>query len=61
MEAAALFAVARFRGTEFGQVLAAADDLSQEQWDDRGFIPDTSVRERLFWLAVEAAASLTPP
>jgi uridine phosphorylase len=24
------------------------------------FIPDTSVRERLFWLAVEAAASLAP-
>jgi uridine phosphorylase len=61
MEAAALFAVARFRDAEFGQMLAAADDLSQEQWDDRGFIPDTSVRERLFWLAVEAAASLTPP
>ena len=61
MEAAALFAVARFRDAEFGQILAAADDLSQEQWDDRGFIPDTSVRERLFWLAVEAAASLTPP
>jgi uridine phosphorylase len=60
MEAAALFAVARFRGAEFGQVLAAADDLSQQQWDDRGLLPDTSVRERLFWLAIEAAASLTP-
>jgi uridine phosphorylase len=60
MEAAALFAVARFRGVEFGHILAAADDLSQEQWDDRGFIPDTSVRERLFWLAVEACASLAP-
>jgi uridine phosphorylase len=60
MEAAALFAVAAFRGVEFGHILAAADDLSQEQWDDRGFIPDTSVRERLFWLAVEAAASVAP-
>jgi uridine phosphorylase len=58
MEAAALFAVARFRGAQIGQILAAADDLSQEQWDDRGFIPDTSVRERLFWLAVEAAVAL---
>lgn len=60
MEAAALFAIASFRGVEFGQILAAADDLSQEQWDDRGFIPDTSVRERLFWLAVEACASVEP-
>jgi uridine phosphorylase len=60
MEAAALFAIARFRGVRLGAILAAADDLSQEQWDDRGFIPDTSLRERLFWLAVEAAASLEP-
>jgi uridine phosphorylase len=58
MEASALFAIARFRGVEFGHLLAAADDLSQEQWNDRGFIPDTSVRERLFWLAVEAATAL---
>jgi len=58
MEAAALFAVARFRRARIATILAAADDLSQEQWDDRGFIPDTSVRERLFWLAVEACAAL---
>ena len=65
MEASALFAVARFRGVRIAHILAAADDLSQEQWDDRGFIPDTGVRERLFWLAVEACAALgaelTPP
>lgn len=58
MEAAAFFAVAKFRGVEFGLILAAADDLSQEHWDDRGLIPDRSVRERLFWLAAEAAASI---
>jgi uridine phosphorylase len=60
MEAAAFYAIARFRDVTFGQILAAADDLSQDQWDDRGFIPDTSVRERLFWLAVEACASIDP-
>ncbi len=59
MEASAFFAIARHRDVTFGHILAAADDLSQEQWDDRGFIPDTSVRERLFWLAVEACASLS--
>ncbi|HXJ66472.1 MAG TPA: nucleoside phosphorylase, partial [Actinomycetota bacterium] len=58
MEASALFAVARFRGVRLAHVLAAADDLSQDAWDDRGFIPDTSVRERLFWLAVEACTEL---
>jgi uridine phosphorylase len=58
MEAAALFAIARFRGAQMAAILAAADDLSQEQWDDRGFIPDTSIRERLFWLAVEACLAV---
>ena len=34
MEAAAFFAVAKFRGVEFGQILYAGDDLSGE-WDHR--------------------------
>jgi uridine phosphorylase len=58
MEAAALFAVARVRGVQIAHLLAAADDLSPDAWDDRGFIPETPVRERLFWLAVEACAAL---
>ena len=58
MEAASLFAVARFRGVRLAQILAAEDDLSQDEWDDRGFIPDTDVRERLFWLAAEACLAL---
>lgn len=60
MEAAAFFAIAQFRGVQLAEILAAADDLSQEQWEDRGYIADTSVRERLFWLAVEACASIEP-
>ena len=36
MEAAAFFAVARFRGVSFGQMLYAGDDLSGDAWDDRG-------------------------
>ena len=60
MEAAALFAIARFRNVRLALLLAAADDLSQEQWDDRGFLPDTSVRERLFWLAVESCLAVDP-
>ena len=37
MEAAAFFAVAKFRGVEFGQILYAGDDLSGE-WDHRNWM-----------------------
>ncbi len=57
MEAAAFFAVAQFRGVQFGQLLYGGDDLSAEQWDSRGWTTH-SVRERLFWLAAEACLLL---
>ena len=60
MEAAAFFAVAQFRGVVFGQMLYGGDDVSAESWDHRGWNTDSSVRERLFWLAVEAALQLPP-
>jgi uridine phosphorylase len=54
MEAAACFAVAAFRGVEFGQLLYAGDDLSGEEWDDRGWERHATGREALFRLAAEA-------
>jgi hypothetical protein len=38
--------------------LYAGDDLSGEVWDHRGWHRDESTRERVFWLAVEAALRL---
>jgi uridine phosphorylase len=58
MEAAAFFAVARFRGVIFAQMLYAGDDLSSAEWDHRDWASQTSVRERLFWLAAEACLIL---
>jgi uridine phosphorylase len=58
MESAALFTIAGFRGVPLAMILAAADDLSGERWDDRGFIADLSIRERLFWLAADAVLRL---
>jgi uridine phosphorylase len=58
MEAAALFAVARFRGVRFGQLLYAGDDLSGEAWDERAWNHATPAREALFWLAAEAALAI---
>jgi uridine phosphorylase len=58
MEAAAFFAVARFRGVTFAQILYGGDNLDSEQWDSRHWDKQTSVREKLFWLAAEACLRL---
>ena len=58
MEASAFFAVAQFRGVEFGQILYGGDDLSSETWDSRNWNEHASVREKMFWLAAEACLSI---
>jgi uridine phosphorylase len=58
MEAAALFAVARFRGIALGQILYGGDDVSGEQWDHRNWINLHSVRERLLQLAIDACRKI---
>lgn len=58
MEAAASFAVAQFRGVTFAQMLYGGDDVSGGEWDSRGWQSRASVREQLFWLAVEACLAL---
>jgi uridine phosphorylase len=60
MEAAAFFAVARFRGVSFGQILYAGDDLSGETWDSRGWVGHSSGRGLLLRLAVEAVLAIEP-
>jgi len=58
MEAAAFFAVAQFRGVEFGQILYGGDDVGGEVWDGRGWQRQGTAREKLFWLAAEACVAL---
>ncbi|HEY4018112.1 MAG TPA: nucleoside phosphorylase [Pseudonocardiaceae bacterium] len=58
MEASALFAVARYRGVVLGQLLLAGDSLAGETWDHRGWTTAHSAREKLFWLAADAAIAL---
>jgi len=58
MEAAAFFAVARFRGVSFGQMLYAGDDLSGEVWDSRGWNHHAEGRDLLFHLAAEAVLAI---
>lgn len=58
MEAAAFFAVAQFRDVVFGQILYAGDDVSGLEWDSRRWQSRASLREQVFWLAVEACVHL---
>lgn len=58
MEAAALLAVAQFRKVLLGQILYAGDDLSGENWDNRGWQSRQEVRENLFWLAADACLEM---
>lgn len=58
MEAAAMMAVAEFRGVVLGQVLYAGDDLSGTDWDHRDWQSRREIRERLFWLAADACLTL---
>jgi uridine phosphorylase len=58
MEAAAFFAVAQFRGVEFGQVVYGGDLVHPEGWDFRGWHKRVDDRHMLFWLAVEACSLL---
>jgi len=57
MEAAAFFAVARFRRVELAQILYGGDSLAGRRWAPRGWNRH-AVRERLFHLAAEACLRL---
>jgi uridine phosphorylase len=58
MEAASFLAVAQFRNVLLGQFLYAGDDLSGENWDNRGWQSRKEVRESLFWLAADVCLKL---
>jgi uridine phosphorylase len=58
MEAAALAAVAHFRGVPLGHLLYCADDLSSAAWDHRSWQTQADVRDNLLSLAASAALQL---
>ncbi len=58
MEAAALFAVAAFRGVALGQLLYGGDDLSGLEWDHREWQGQRGTRRLVFDVAVAACCVL---
>ncbi len=58
MEAAALLAVAQFRGVQLGYILAGGDDVSGLEWDRRDESGSLGIQEKLFWLAAQICLEL---
>ncbi len=58
MEAAALFAVSKFRGVKLGQILFGGDDLSGVEWDSRKWNSRDAIRENLVELSLKICLSL---
>lgn len=58
MEAAAIAAVAAFRGVPLGQVLYCGDDLAGQTWDHRSWSSQHEARDNVLDLAVQAALRL---
>ena len=58
MEAAALFAVAQFRGVVLGQILYGGDDLTGDEWDSRQWHSRADIRGSLVDLSLRIASQL---
>lgn len=58
MECSAFFAVSKFRGVTFGQILYGGDDLSGNEWDGRAWNSRREIRESIFRLAAECCMEL---
>ncbi len=54
MEAAAFFAVSRFRGVRLAQILYGGDDLSKTEWDKRGWNHRSDIRKNLLELTLQS-------
>lgn len=58
MECSALAAVSEFRGINFGQLLYSGDNVSINNYDEREWWKDISVREKLFLLSLDCCISI---
>ena len=58
MEAAAFFAVSKFRNVKLGQILYGGDDLSGMEWDNRGWETQKEVRSNLVQISMRICSNL---
>ena len=58
MEAAAFFAVAKFRNVKLGQILYGGDDLSGAEWDKRSWTSRNQIRYNLVEISLRICSNL---
>ena len=58
LEAAAFFAVAKFRNVKLGQILYGGDDLSAAAWDNRKWHSRAEIRKNLVEISIRICLSL---
>lgn len=58
MEAAAFFAVSRFRNVQLGQIFYGDDDLSGVEWDKRSWQSRKNIRDNLVQIALRICSKL---
>lgn len=58
MEASAYMAVAQYNEVEFGQILYAGDNLAGAEWDRRNWDSQTSIRENVLKVTLDACVSM---
>jgi|LFRM01.2.fsa_nt_gb uridine phosphorylase len=58
MEAAAFFAVSKFRNVKLGQILYGGDDLSGVEWDSRRWKSREDIRSNLVQIALRICSKL---
>jgi uridine phosphorylase len=58
MEAAAFFAIAKFRNVKLGQILYGGDDLSAATWDKRKWHSRAEIRKNLVEISIRICSSL---
>jgi len=58
MEVSAFIAVSQYNGVDFGQILYAGDSLAGDEWDKRGWIDRTEIREFVLKLALDSCLNI---
>jgi len=58
MEASAFIAASQYNNVDFGQILYAGDSLAGDEWEKRGWVDRTDIREFVLKIALDACLNM---
>jgi uridine phosphorylase len=58
METSAYIAVSQYNNVEFGQILCSGDSLAGDEWDKRGYVKRTDIREFVLRLTLDVSLKM---